>query len=207
MPPRRQAQFIRVSGWGFVLGGLMLLLTFLSAAQIEFLQRVFGTSTPSAGMRFLAAIILITLGLLGLGMRYAEKAGLAAKLALGIGVAGGLASVVGNLLWTLQYENGRTFMNQAMAVMFAGLLAFGLVALRVRPMPRGNGLPALAGGWWPSIVIGSQLYHQITGQWLNVSFWPGLALFLGMSLSLAWLGYALQADVPAQTKLESHPHA
>ena len=89
-------------------------------------------------------------------------------------------------------------MNISMAVMFAGLFGFGLVALREKPMPHGNGLPALAGFWWPFIVIGANVYQQVTGQWLNVPFWLSFALFSGMSLCLAGLGYVLQSDAPAR---------
>ncbi len=73
---------------------------------------------------------------------------------------------------------------------------FGLVALREKPMPRGNALPALAGFWFPLIVLGSNVYHQVTGHWLNVPFWPSFALFSGMGFFLAWLGYVMQSDAP-----------
>ena len=107
---------------------------------------------------------------------------------------GGVAGVVSNILMTIGYEDGRSLMNFSMAVMFAGLFVFGLIALREKPMPRGNGLPALAGFWWPFIVIGANVYYQVTGHWLNVPFWSSFALFSGMSVSLAWLGYVLQGD-------------
>jgi len=150
-------------------------------------------------MPFLFAIILITLGLLGLRARYGEQAGNTAKMALGAGVLGGVAGVVSNILWTRGYENGRSLMNISMAVMFAGLFVFGLVALREKPMPHGNGLPALAGFWWPFIVIRS-MYHQVTGHWQNenVPFWLSFSLFSGMSFFLAWLGYVLQSDAPPE---------
>ncbi len=205
------SQFIRLSGWGMVLGAIALLLTFLSDAQIWISRyRLFSAPTTSGndlsqvlsedvgGMRFLSAIILITVGLLGLRARYGEQAGRAAKIALGAGVVGGVAGVASNLLWTTGYEHGRSLMNFAMAVMFAGLFVFGLVALRAKPMPRGNGLPMLAGCWWPFIVIGGNVFHQVTGQWLNVPFWPSFALFLSMSVFLAWLGYVLQSDAPPE---------
>ena len=89
-------------------------------------------------------------------------------------------------------------MNISMAVMFAGLFVFGLVALREKPMPHGNGLPALAGFWFPFIMIGAIVYHQVTGHWQNVPFWPSFALFSGMSFFLAWLGYVLQSDAPPE---------
>jgi hypothetical protein len=109
---------------------------------------------------------------------------------------GGAAGLVSSLSMAMGYANGRSPMNWSMALMFAGLFVFGLGALRRKPMPRGNGLPALAGFWWPFIVIGGSVYHQVTGRWLDVPLWPSFALFLGMSFFLAWLGYALQSDAP-----------
>jgi len=208
-----QSKFIRLSGWGMVLAAVSLLLTFLpDPTQIRVgLYRIFGAPTTASGydpypflsdgvrgMPFPFAIILITLGLLGLRARYGEQAGNTAKMALGAGVLGGVAGVVSNILWAIGYENGRSLMNISMAVMFAGLFGFGLVALREKPMPHGNGLPALAGFWWPFIVIGANVYQQVTGQWLNVPFWLSFALFSGMSLCLAGLGYVLQSDAPAR---------
>ena len=76
-----QSKFIRLSGWGMVLAAVSLLLTFLDV----------GT------MPFLFAILLITLGLLGLRARYGEQAGNTAKMALGAGVLGGVAGVVSNI--------------------------------------------------------------------------------------------------------------
>jgi hypothetical protein len=119
-----------------------------------------------------------------------------AKIALGVGILGGAAGVVSHLLWTTGFENGRSLMNNSMAVMFAGLFFFGLIALRVKPMPRGNGLPVLAGFWWPFVLIGATVYHQLTGYWLNVPFWPSFTWFAIMGFFLAWLGYVLQSDAP-----------
>lgn len=177
-----QSKFIRLSGWGMVLAAVSLLLTFLDV----------GT------MPFLLAILLITLGLLGLRARYGEQAGNTAKMTLGAGVLGGAAGVVSNILMTIGYENGRSLMNISMAVMFAGLFVFGLVALREKPMPRGNGLPALAGFWWPFIVIGGNVYHQVTGHWLGVPGWLSFTIFSIMGVFLALLGYVLQSDAPPE---------
>lgn len=65
-------------------------------------------------------------------------------------------------------------------------------------MPRGNGLPALAGFWFPLIAIGANVYHQVTGHWLEVPFWPSFTIFSIMGLFLALLGYVLQSDAPPE---------
>jgi len=181
----KRTQWIRASGWGMVLAAISLFLTVL-------LDRSFPTSVGI--LLFLFANLLITLGLWGLYTRYAGQIGNRAKIALWVGMLGGAVAVVGNILWTTGGENGRTLMNNAMAVMFGGLFVFGLLALQNKSMPRGNGLPALAGLWWPLIVINANVYHQVSGRWPNVTFWPSFVLFAAMSLSLAVLGYLLQSD-------------
>ena len=204
-----QSKFIRLSGWGMVLAAISLLLTFLDFTQIRAgLDRIFGAPTTASGydlyqflsdgvggMPFLFVILLITLGLLGLRARYGEQAGNTAKIALGAGVLGGAAGVFSNILMTIGYENGRSLMNISMAVMFAGLFVFGLVALREKPMPRGNGLPALAGFWWPFIVIDAYVFPlgiRLFGP--DVPLWFSITIFTLMSFFLALLGYVLQAD-------------
>lgn len=139
-------QFIRLSGWGMMAAAVCLLLTFLSV--------------PFA---FLIAIGLVTLGLVGLRARYGARAGQWARLALRAGVLGGAAGVLSHLFRMTGHPSGRSLMNFSMAVMFAGLFVFGLLALRKRPMPRGNGLPALAGLWWPLIWINASAY-QVAGK-------------------------------------------
>jgi len=181
-----RTKLIRLSGWGMVLAAISLLLTFLSLSESV------GT------MLFLFAILLITLGLLGLRARYGEQAGNTAKVALGIGILGGAAGLVSNVWMAIGFENGRSLMNFSMAFMFAGLFAFGLAALREKPMPRGNGLPVLAGLWFPLIVIVANVYHQVTGHWLGVPKWLSFAIFSAMGFFLALLGYVLQSDAPRE---------
>ena len=127
--------------------------------------------------------------------------GRGAALALGAGVLGGVAGVVSYLLMTSGYENGRTLKDISMAVMFGGLFVFGLIALRAKPMPRGNALPALAGVWFPAITLADYVNAPITGQALNVPFWLSFALFAAMSFLLAWLGYVLQSETRTEHTL------
>lgn len=201
-------KFIRLSGWGMILAAISLLLTFLSNAQIEGgLNVVLGAPTTDAGvdryqsifngvrgLPFFFGILLTSLGLVGLHARYGEQVGQPGKIALGVGVLGGVAGLACNIGIAMGLHNLRTTMNFSMAIMFGGMFAFGLVAMRVKPMSRGNILPALAGFWWPFLVIGTTLYHQLAGQGPNVPIWLSFTLFSAMSLFLALLGYALQSD-------------
>lgn len=207
--------FIRLSGWGMIFGALALLLTFVTEAQIQTsvhrffgaLPTLFGTAPSQTtvnqvwGARFLVAIILIAFGLVGLLARYGERAGNAAKLALDVGVLGGAAGVVSNLLWVTGYEQGRALMNFSITVMFVGLFVFGLIALMVKPLPRGNGLPMLAGFWWPAIWINAYMRQALGYLGLDVPFWVSFTIFSLMSFFLAWLGYVLQSDASPEPVL------
>lgn len=200
-----RTKFIRLSGWGLVLAGISLLLSFLPAADqiLAGLYQTFGMPTTPAqhdlylsltsGVRslpFPVAILLITLGLFGMNIRYGARAGHIARLALGVGVVGGFASLV-SWFWM-----SRPVTNIFIGLMFASLFVFGLVTLRVKPMRRGNGLPVLAGFWWPFLVIQAYVYPLMIRQSIpEVPFWLSFAVFSLMSLSLAWLGYVLQADM------------
>ncbi len=203
------SKFIRLSGWAMIVAAVSMLLTFL--ADSDKIQRglyqVFGLPTTTAGyesyqsisdrvalMPFFFAILLITVGLLGLRARYGEQAGRAARMALGAGVLGGVAGLVNMGVLFMGLENAWTLMIYSIGVMFGGLFVFGLIALRNKPMPRGNALPALAGFWFPFIMIRAEVYHLVTGVWLNVSNWESFTLFAAVSFFLAWLGYVLQGD-------------
>jgi hypothetical protein len=207
--------FIRLGGWGLMLAAISLLLTlanFDEAAVEAGLNQIFGgpaspsqhdlfqTVTGGVGwLDFFAANLLIVLGLLGLRARYGRPAGHWARLALGAGAAGGAAALLSIGWMVVSGANGRWLMNAAMAVMFGGLFAFGLVALRRKPMLRGNWLPLLVGFWWPAIAIRANLYFLVTGGWgPGVPGWLSFAIFFAMSLGLALLGYVLQADLPQE---------
>lgn len=213
-------KFVRLSGWAMVLAAVILLFSFLPEADqiLDSLNQTFGLPATSAqhglyqiisaGVRsliFPAAILLITLGLCGLYIRHAVQTGNSAKISLGLGIAGGVVSLVISVGIVMGIQNVRPLMNISMAFMFAGLFVFGLAALRSRPMPRGNGLPALAGFWWPLLVIQAYVYPQLIQRLgSQVPLWFSFTIFLLMSMGLATLGYVLQADTPKVK--ETTPH-
>jgi hypothetical protein len=204
-------KLIRLSGWGMVFAAVSLLLSWLPEDEkiLDGLYQTFGAPATSAqhdlfrslseGVRdlpFPVAILLITLGLVGLRARYGELAGHIAKMALGIGIFSGAVAFIFNVGMVIGFEIERPVINISMAFMFAGLFVFGLAALRRKPMPRANGLPALAGFWWPTLMTQAYVFPQVTRP-LGPVFpaWLSFTIFLAMSFFLAWLGYVLQADV------------
>lgn len=201
-------KFVRLSGWGMILAAISLLLTFLSNSQFQAVVDVFLSAPTTAsgserydsiyiGVRslpFFFTILLTTVGMIGMHAQYGERSGQPARIALRIGILGGLAAWVYSLGTVVGIGNLRPGMNSWMAIMFAGLFVFGLAAVKEKPMPRGNGLPALAGLWWPLIFLGSSVYFRVTGQGLHVPLGLSVAFFSAMSCFLAMLGFVMQAD-------------
>ena len=183
-----RSRFIRLSGWGLTLAAVCLLLTFLP-----------DTAWPPGPRTwpFFGAIVLVTLGLLGLGVRHGARAGSLARAALGVGMVGGVVGAAANLLWAGGFAGGRPLMNAALAVMFAGLLGFGVAAWRAGLKPRDSGWPILAGLWWPAIWLISQVYSATAGRGPEAPGWLSLTLFLGMNVGLAGLGRELRAGAPS----------
>lgn len=180
-----RSNFIRLSGWAIVAAAICLLLTF--------------SSWPLA---FFFANLFLTVGLLGLLDRYGQQTGPAGQIALLLACIGGATSIALSLRLASGNEQVRLSMNYAMVVMYLGLFTFGLVTLRQKPLPpRTNGLPVLAGFWWPFIVIGANVYYQAAGQWLPVPAWLSFTLFGMLALSLAALGFVLQAGTPQRQAL------
>ncbi len=202
-----QEKFVRLSGWALVMAAVALLLTFLPEAgdissRISPTFGVIGTAAQIQRAAVLAralplplAILLITIGLLGLSVRYGGMAGRAAKAALILGVSGGVLSLVSFGLMLLGLVEGRPAVNITMGIMFSGLFIFGLAALRRKPMKRGNGLPVLAGVWWPLLVIQAYVFPQLTRSFgPAVPGWLSFSIFAALSFFLAWLGYVVQAE-------------
>jgi hypothetical protein len=148
-------QFAKLSGGAFILGSFAF-ITILSGSDAV----TFAGSVISA--------ILLAVALSGLRARYGERAGgvgrnilatsvigmilfyiVLALLALVVLVLPGIRSQAENLirsgLWLLLFGGP--------AVVLLGLTLFGLTALRNKPMSRLNGLPVIAGIWYPLVYL------------------------------------------------------
>jgi hypothetical protein len=198
-----RAKFVRLSGWGLILAAISLLLTFPEQIQTG-LVKIFGTSSEPVLSRYwlvgwlpmFVAIFLIMMGLLGLRARFRQQASRVARAALEIGALGGATSAVAYVLTVFGLLPSRQLVNISMAVMFAGLLVFGLAAWRERLLPRGNKYAVLAGFWWPFIVIDAYVIPLGIRSYFGpeIPLWFTLTIFSLISIPLALLGYVLQAD-------------
>ena len=150
-----KSQLIKFSGWAFILGSFAF-VTIMSGSD----ALAFPGSVISA--------ILLAVGLSGLRARYGARAGgfgrniltasvigmilfylVLALLVLAVLVLPGLRSQAESLvqsgLWLVMFGGP--------AVVLLGLTLFGLTALRNKPMSKLNGLPVVAGIWYPLVYL------------------------------------------------------
>jgi hypothetical protein len=196
MKQEMKPEDIRTAGWALILGAISFVLGTLLAiieysngnwSLFAFLSLVF-VSLP-----------LLVFGVLGLRNRYGEKAGRFGKNILLVGtILGPITSILGFFvmaiepLWFVIYAGP--------ALLFICLTLFGVATLRTKPMPRGNGLPVIAGLSYPAIIILYIITSVMTGDWTSSSV-PGavyIILITIQGIALLALGYILKADVPEE---------
>jgi hypothetical protein len=190
-----KSKFIKLSGWAFVVGSF----AFIS---------IQGGSVTGA----VVSSILIAIGMLGLRVRYGERAGSLGRNSLLIGVAGMALTYASvpllrevevfqlRLPWDSIPMDFLPFAGPA--VLLTGLSVFGLVALIRKPLPHLNWLPLLAGIGYP--VIYFSVFISISMN--NNGVWPENSNFyfivqMGIMvqfLALCILGMILQSDAPEE---------
>lgn len=196
MKQEMRPEDIRRAGWALILGAISFVFgVFLAISEygdgdwslLALLSLVF-VSLP-----------LLVFGVLGLRNRYGEKVGGFGKNILLVGaILGPVTSVLGffgmaiDPLWFMIYAGP--------AVLFICLTLFGVAALRTKPVPRGNGLPVIAGLSYPAMLIFYIISSVMTGDWTSSSVPDVLYIILItiQGIALLALGYLLKADVPEE---------
>lgn len=199
-----RSNFIRSSGWSLLLGAVALFLLPLSWYIEENLydpfRRFSGFYDMSYVMFVLVSPILLTIGLLGLRIRYGDEVSSLGKNFLLLGaISGPIVTYIGaagattiEWIWILIYTGP--------AIMLACLTLFGVAAISRKPLPRWNILPLLAGAWYPAAFFIAMIMAGINGEWSETP--PTTLDFILFTLqcsALFLLGYILQADVPEET--------
>ncbi|MDX1418134.1 MAG: hypothetical protein R3293_28295 [Candidatus Promineifilaceae bacterium] len=196
--------FIRLSGWALVSGGVLfswaVVASFLDEMRfypIRGLNGFYDTSVL-AGI-FVLGPPLIGVGMIGLLVRFGNAVGMLGKAALLIGaIAGGLATSLAFLseVVTSGDEYFILIVIGGLTLMFICLAFFGILALRRRVMPRWNGLPIVAGLWFP-VMLGLTDAGNRGGDILE---YATLVTALIFAVLMVLLGFTLQAvdrDEPA----------
>lgn len=195
-----RSKFIRLSGWSLMLGAVTLFLfclgVYLENNVYDPFRRFQAFSEYSFMVNIWATPILFAVGMLGLRARYGREVGNFGKNMLLLGaIAGPTINIIG-IYATPRVDWGWILLFTGNAVLLACLSVFGVLALRVKPLPRWNGLPLFAGVWYPALIT-LILIIQAFG-------WEGspepifVATVMLQSIALGVLGYILQADVPEE---------
>lgn len=195
-----RSTFIKLTGWALMLGSLAVMLGWLASTRPEYhpnnarslaIDQVANTALVPL---WVSGTILLSVGYIGLLLRYGTAAGIFGRLSLGVGMLGGLVSAAGVIAMSLfEFENAWEAWLWGMLAQFLGLMLFGIVNLRQRTLPRWNGLPLLAGILIPLFTV-----VNLANQSWDEPF-PDAVLLTVVLVSMggiAALGYLLQSDSP-----------
>ena len=199
MKKEMKPEDIRMAGWALIWGAVTFAIGMWS--QLIGGPDFWGIGTA---LVILLSLPLLVVGLLGVRNRYGNKVGGFGRNILLIGaILGPLTTLSGFViggftgderLWILLYVG--------VAVLLACLTLFGIVALYKKPLRRWNGIPVIAGLWFPILIL----------YWFMPSITPDalegrpeipesvvIVLLTIQSIALAALGYILKSDVPEET--------
>jgi hypothetical protein len=201
-----KTKFIRLSGWLLMLGAVTFFVSTLSAlVESNFYDsymrlNVFVFYNTGLVFALWISTILLAVGGLGLRTRYDEQVGISGKSFLMIGaIAGpaiGLLGVIGAVAKVLMWAEFLLYAGNM--VLLACLTIFGISVLRTKPLPRWNGLPFIAGLWFP-VLLPSMMMANANGVPGNLILDIAKGTLLLQSIALFMLGYVLQADVAQAT--------
>ena len=180
---------IRSSGWAFIAGALAF-ITILS------------NSDPIAIPGSVISSILLGVGMLGLRVRYGERAGNFGRNILLLGPGGPILLIIFIAMGlsvnvpVAQVEEGLWILIfVAPAISLLGLTLFGLAALISKPMPRLNWLPVFAGIWYPVayLFLAGYLFTN-NGEFPQQYYTAIQIMFLIQFLALSAFGASLISD-------------
>lgn len=194
-------KFLRLSGWALIAGGLALVLGWLASTRplynnFNARSLVIDRYANAAELPLtVMGLLLLSVGFIGLSLRYGQGAGSVGRSSLVLGALSGVVSAAGAIGLVVYDSNPWwSIFFFGLVFQFLGLTLFGFTNLRQPTLPRWNGLPILAGIWIPLFVLVGLIIEWGTGDWLE---WPAAVFPILWLLSLAGLmglGYLLQSD-------------
>ena len=197
-----KSKFIRLSGWSLMIGAVAFSISTVSArVESNFYDpymrlNIFVFYNTGLVLALWISTILLAVGGLGLRVRYGAQAGFSGKNFLLIGaIAGptiGLLGVIGAIARVIMWAEFLLYAGNV--VLLACLTIFGISILREKPLPRWNGLPFLAGFWFP-VLLPSMMIANANGAPGSMVLNIAKGVLLLQSIALFILGYMLQANV------------
>ncbi len=184
-----------------MLGGPALVLSWLASSRPEYAR--FNARSLSidrvinlAEMPLLAmGILLISMGFIGLLVRYSSASGAFGRYSLGLAVLAGVVCAAGIVgLGVTKSDPWWTLFFLGVVFQFLGATLFGVARLKHHVLPRWNGLPLLAGLWVPLFTLVNLIVAQLNGTWPEWSDWAFYLIWLLSLIGLAGIGLVLQAS-------------
>lgn len=187
-----KTRFIQWSGWFAIFGGI-----FFAASSISQLNP--GSQTYSLSISALIpGMIFITLGLLGIFLRYNPHINLFGKLALLATLVGAVLTTIG---WLLILMVGDSLWNVFLVgwlLYLAGHTVFGGFAATTHLLPKWN-YALLIGSALPLTIVVLGLSKQVTNSDAN---WGAFAMLMLIGVGWMLTGWALNSPPIAETTLK-----
>jgi len=218
------SRFVRLSGWALILGTAM----FLTGVLVGRLRSWHGSAFDPFNLysrpidQFVevlsyilipSAILLLTIGVMGLYLLYGTKAGLLGKMGLEAGMVGGglaLATCLGGgnfgLTQFLIINTIGGFLlfdldMLAMFLLFGGIFTFSIAAIRHQLRSSWNFIPLIAGALIPLRILLGYLQEVTTegfARWSLDMQMANTPILIITSLGLMALGYLIVYDAPKE---------
>ena len=184
-----QARFIQWSGWLFILGGIFFTLSSISQLQ-PISSMSFGMVHQLSLYALVPGMVLFTLGLLGLWLRYKAHMVMFGKLAL---LTTLLGAGVMSLGWLFTLTASNRFWSVFMVgwlIQLAGQSVFGGFAVTTHLLPKWN-FALLIGSGFPLTVVILGLRSSPTDSGLT---WVTFAILLLIGVGWLITGWALNSQ-------------
>jgi hypothetical protein len=221
-------QFLRLSGWAFILGSGGLLISMsavmmssghgLASNPYNFYSRPIDQLLAILPYIFFpSAMLLLGIGVIGMYLSYGQRVGLLGRIGMSVSIVGcGLSlvmcSIPGGMDGLNIYISGNQiggYLLWDVAVLgsffvFTGILIFGIDAVNHHLFPRWNFIPILAGVMFPVRIILGYFQEATTEGW---SRWRvditmiNLPMLLITAFGLLVFGYLLMSDATQEEQL------
>ena len=187
-------KFLKLCGWALILGPILFLIGAWAKSRPAYVPSAMSSlpidryAVPAGTPLIVIGLAMMSLGMIGLLVRYTPKLNSASVL-VGLGAISGLFSAVGAVLLGIN-DNGPGWglFILGLTGQYLALAIFGFITLRHRLLPRWNGLPVFS-LWFAVLLLLSMgiTPWEISIQLATVLWMLGCGIFAG-------LGYLLQSD-------------
>ena len=192
----------KLGGWALIVAGISIFIGYLATSRPEYDQYNFASQPIDRYANIAAPVLLIlgfllaVVGMVGLLVRYGERASSFGRISLWIGIVSGLIGAAGIAGLYLEIDFFWYVSWSSIGIMFLGLTLFGVDSLFNNTMGRWNGVTIVAGIGAASFALINGFYELATqGEWLPLPDIVFHLIFVVTGIGLVATGYVLQSDI------------